>query len=598
MSYVALYRAWRPQRFAEVVGQEHVVTTLLHALQMHRVAHAYLFAGPRGTGKTSLAKILAKAVNCEHPQGVEPCNVCQACQGITSGAVMDVVEMDAASNRGIDEIRSLLEQVRYAPTEVQKKVYIIDEVHMLTSEAFNALLKTLEEPPDYCLFVLATTELHKVPPTVASRCQRFSFGRVKTERVVDRLREVAFTLPVTIEDAALWLIARLTEGGLRDALSLLDQVLAFSDDHIGVEQVAEVTGGVAGEKIGQLCSCVFARDHAGVLSLLSSFWEQGVDPVQLIIEVMAYLRDAILQRCGEGSVETLDRAQYDPTFAVVIARAKPETLLTFAERMGIVQAELRFQSQSRLYVEVSLLSVVDYLQVHGQHDQHAGYMRSEELQELQQELQRIVKRIEMLERKQGAEQQDASRTHPPDEPRHSARLEDGEQVRKTEEAPLRRFAKPQSPSSSVHRSQQGRGENSWRGQRMNDADQKLLASVERKWQTLLEETKKKSIQTRAWLLAGRPVALFGTQLIIAFKSSLHAETVLKNPHRELIEEVLQKQVQHPFAISTLLEEEWERLKSQVETGDLEHPIVKVREPWVDKVIELLGEDRVHLVDGE
>ncbi|PWI57537.1 DNA polymerase III subunit gamma/tau [Sulfoacidibacillus thermotolerans] len=591
MSYVALYRAWRPQRFADVIGQEHVVTTLTHALQMNRLAHAYLFAGPRGTGKTSLAKILAKAVNCEHPQGVEPCNVCPACTGITAGAVMDVIEMDAASNRGIDEIRSLLEQVRYAPTEVQKKVYIIDEVHMLTPEAFNALLKTLEEPPDYCLFILATTELHKVPPTVASRCQRFTFGRVKIERVVDRLREVVATLPVEIEDAALWLIARLTEGGLRDALALLDQVVAFSDLQVGVEQVAQVTGGVASEKIGQLCTHVFTRDYAALLSLLASFWEQGVDPSQLVVEISSYLRDAILQRCGGVEEKSGDRSAYDPTFPIVIQRVTPEILLTFAQRMGSLQSELRYQAQTRLYVEVSLVSFINEIQA----QQKAGQLvQAEVLQELQQEVSQLTKRIEAFEQRHENLRKERSSPITSEEVRTP--FTEG----KTPDYMAQADFAPASEVrvSPIHPQKVAmRGIEPWRGKKMSQNDQDRLAAIEQKWNLVLEEVKKVSIQSRAWLLAGRPVAVFGEHLVVAFKSSLHAETVMRSPHREFIEEVLQRLFQCTLSIATILEDKWGQLQ-QEHPLDTEPIQSKGREPWVEKVIELLGEDRVQIVIEE
>ncbi|MCY0902075.1 MAG: DNA polymerase III subunit gamma/tau, partial [Firmicutes bacterium] len=357
MTYRALYREWRPQSFADVVGQEHVVTTLKSALRLDRLAHAYLFSGPRGTGKTTLAKLLAKAVNCEaRVDGCEPCNQCPTCMGIMAGSIMDVTEMDAASNRGVDEIRSILEQVQYPPADVRVKAYIIDEVHMLTPEAFNALLKTLEEPPSYCLFVLATTELHKVPATIVSRCQRFELGRVAPELVVARLRQVVDHLAVDVEEAALWQIARVTDGGLRDALSLLDQVLAFAADVVTVDEVSVVLGGVPSERLGQVYGALLRGEATRLFDLLGPIWAQGTDPSQLIVELIAYGRDGLLLKTGAKGLGADQRARYDPTFELVVRDASTGVLLAILERLAQVQSEMRYQTQGQLVVEMALFS--------------------------------------------------------------------------------------------------------------------------------------------------------------------------------------------------------------------------------------------------
>lgn len=243
MEHIALYRAWRPQSFQDMVGQQHIIRTLQNAIRENRLSHAYLFSGPRGTGKTTAAKLLAKAVNCEKGPAPEPCNECDACRRITAGAVMDVLEIDAASNRGVDEIRDLREKVKYAPTEVRQKVYIIDEVHMLTTEAFNALLKTLEEPPPHVMFILATTEPHRLPATVISRCQRFDFRRVSLDEQTQRLRVICEQEGIAAEEEAIEYIARLSDGGMRDALSILDQISSFSDGRVSYQQVLDMTGG-------------------------------------------------------------------------------------------------------------------------------------------------------------------------------------------------------------------------------------------------------------------------------------------------------------------------------------------------------------------
>ncbi|MEM5794931.1 MAG: DNA polymerase III subunit gamma/tau, partial [Bacillota bacterium] len=247
MAYIALYRQWRPQDFEQLVGQEHISTTLKNAITSNRIAHAYLFSGPRGTGKTSTAKIMAKALNCLQGPTIHPCNACDRCKRIIDGSSMDVLEIDAASNRGIDEIRELREKVKFTPVDGRYKVYIIDEVHMLTTEAFNALLKTLEEPPAHAIFILATTEPHKIPATILSRCQRYDFRRIDSEAISGRLLKVLQEMSIEAEPEALGVIARFAEGGLRDALSILDQCIAFSGDRITVEDVRSMLG-LAGDE--------------------------------------------------------------------------------------------------------------------------------------------------------------------------------------------------------------------------------------------------------------------------------------------------------------------------------------------------------------
>ncbi|KYP81520.1 DNA polymerase III subunit gamma/tau [Ferroacidibacillus organovorans] len=356
--YLALYRTWRPQRFDEVVGQQAVVRTLKNALRANRLAHAYLFAGPRGTGKTSLAKILAKAVNCEQPADGEPCNACAACVGITQGSIVDVVEMDAASNRGVDEIRSVLEQVRYAPTAVRYKVYIIDEVHMLTTEAFNALLKTLEEPPSECLFLLATTDVIKVPATIASRCQRFDLSRVASDLVVARLRQVVKSLDQDVEDAALWMIARVTDGGMRDALSLLDQLLSYEEGRVDVESVTQLIGGIHSERVGRLVGALLRNEPALLLAELTELFGLGVDAAHLLGELVSYLRDGIHLALRVEGADASDRVHYDPTFPVVVQQTDGATLLRMLETLALAQSEIRHQAQASVYFEVVLLSLL------------------------------------------------------------------------------------------------------------------------------------------------------------------------------------------------------------------------------------------------
>lgn len=355
MAYVALYRKWRPQGFDSLVGQEAVRTALTNALETGRIAHAYLFAGPRGTGKTSTAKILAKAVNCEHGPTPNPCNKCQNCVRINDGTSMDVFEIDAASNRGIDEIRDLREKVAFAPVNGRYKVYIIDEVHMLTTEAFNALLKTLEEPPPHVIFILATTEPHKIPATIHSRCQRFDFKRVTDSDIVKRLREVADGSGIAADDDALQLIAVQADGGMRDALSLLDQCGVMAE-RVSAETVRSVLGIVGREALRELVKAVGEGNVPKALELLESLLAGGKDVKQIITELAEYLRAVLLYKASPEYRE-IYLTDTKEAIAAMEGLFSTDRLMAAQERLHQCMLELRQSVRGRIAAEMCLFDL-------------------------------------------------------------------------------------------------------------------------------------------------------------------------------------------------------------------------------------------------
>jgi len=363
VAYQALYRELRPQRFSELVGQEHVSRTLRGALIRGWVSHAYLFSGPRGTGKTSAARILAKSVNCAAGEDGEPCNTCPSCQAITEGRSLDVVEIDAASNRGIDEIRDLREKVRFSPVLGRYRIYIIDEVHMLTNEAFNALLKTLEEPPPHIIFVLATTEVHKVPPTILSRCQRFDFRRIAPPLMFSHLKETAHKLGITAEDDALWMIVRAAEGSLRDAQSLFDQCVLIGGGSLTREGTLLVLGSLPEELLAEAAAALRGGEAFRILGLVERVVNEGKDLRRFLRELIAYCRDLLVVRMGGGQEAPL-LVTAGATARELLRAAegwKTEELIFVIRQLTAMENELRWAEQPRWLLEAMFFELQERL---------------------------------------------------------------------------------------------------------------------------------------------------------------------------------------------------------------------------------------------
>ena len=375
--YQALYRKWRPQTFDEVIGQEHITETLKNQVMTGRLSHAYIFIGTRGTGKTTCARILAKAVNCEHPVNGNPCGVCAACRGIADGSVLDVVELDAASNNGVDNVRALREEAVFSPAAVKKRVYIIDEVHMLSASAFNALLKIIEEPPEHLMFILATTELQKVPATILSRCQRHSFRRIETGTLAEYVGHVAEKESLDLTREAAELIARLAEGGVRDALSLLDQCSAHS--RIDVDAVYSTMGLAGKRRIEELFARIAAHDTERALEIFNKMWMDGKDPAGILTELQTLVRDTLMLRVAPKSGTELISGGHDAAVLRTFAgRQTTEELTAAMETLQDALVAARAARNAKMTAELCLVTLCSSLLKNDISDFNARLSRLEE----------------------------------------------------------------------------------------------------------------------------------------------------------------------------------------------------------------------------
>ena len=392
MAYQALYRKWRPQKFDDMVGQTAVTKTLKNAIIHHKTSHAYLFTGPRGTGKTSAAKIFAKAINCLNPHDGEPCNDCLLCKGITEGTIGDVIEIDAASNNGVEEIRDIRDKARYAPTQAMYKVYIIDEVHMLSTGAFNALLKTLEEPPKNVIFILATTEPHKIPATIISRTQQFDFRRITNDEIIQRLRYILEQEEIAYEEEALSVIARCANGGMRDALSLLDQVISFSDDKVSFEQAIQVSGSLTDDLMIEFVRLLTQQQAQAALLQLQDLLLLGKEASRLIEEWLEFSRDLLVAK------QIGDMIGRSETFIAFAKEVEEAFLYRFMDALNQTQQEMRFTTKPTISLEVFTIKMAQpVVAVAGQ----AAPANQEYVSHLEQQLQSLQQQMSQLLQGQG-----------------------------------------------------------------------------------------------------------------------------------------------------------------------------------------------------
>jgi len=588
MAYLALYRAWRPQRFADVVGQEHVCRTLQNALSEGRLSHAYLFSGPRGTGKTSLAKILAKAVNCERGPAPEPCNECAICREISEGRLLDVVEIDAASHRGVDEIRELRDKVKYAPTTVRYKVYIIDEVHMLTTEAFNALLKTLEEPPSHVLFILATTEPHKIPVTILSRCQRFDFARLSAPQMVERLGQIVQAQGVEATPEALLTIAHLSDGGMRDALSLLDQVMSFADGRVTEEEVLLVSGGLSRQEVVRFWQALSADSPKPLFALAKQWFEQGKEPAKVLEWLYDYGRWLLLAKVSPELEEVRERMAFDGQLAETAKTMSVDRLLSQMDLLRTAVQEMKWVEHPRIFLELTLLKMWRAAPPSATGDA---------LDQLLQEVGQLRERVRQLE----ARLADAE----PGGGRIAAASGSSVAAPGGPRADERPPGAADRSANKAHSVGSGKGAvaASSNGLRrlLQECTPELTKYVQERWEQVLRQVKQKRVFVHAWLVDGEVAAASKEAVLLVFRSSIHRETTEKAAHRQLIETVMREVLGEPATFVTVMHAEWERLQRERQeaaapsddgTGEAEgeeqkdDPVVRKALEWFGDLVEI------------
>ncbi|WP_028401889.1 DNA polymerase III subunit gamma/tau [Ectobacillus panaciterrae] len=557
MSYQALYRTWRPQKFEDVVGQEHVTKTLQNALLQEKVSHAYLFSGPRGTGKTTIAKVFAKAINCEHAPAAEPCNQCPSCLGITNGSIGDVLEIDAASNNGVDEIRDIRDKVKYAPSSVRYKVYIIDEVHMLSIGAFNALLKTLEEPPKHVIFILATTEPHKIPPTIISRCQRFEFRKISVRDIVERLTTVIDNEGTKVSDEALHIVARAAEGGMRDALSLLDQAISYSENEVTVEEVLAVTGSVSQRHLGHLAQCIYENDVPQALRIVDAIMNQGKDSLRFMEDFIYYFRDMLLYQTSPQLEDMLERVVADEEFRELSGKISANTIYEVIHTLSKSQQEMKWTNHPRIFLEVVMVKLCQQfmLQTNG----------ADRLQSVLQRMQEMEQELKQLKQNGVPIAQESSAT----------------EQRKAPKAPARTGIRL--PIGRIH-------------EILKKATRKDLEKLKGVWGEVLEQLKAKSKVAYAVLLENsEPVAAASDSYVLAFQYEIHCKMAGENLEgTETAEQILFELLGKRLHMIAVPKSEWGKIREDFLKNEPTEETKKKEDPLVEEAIKLVGQQLVEI----
>lgn len=585
MAYQALYRVWRSQRFDDVVGQKAITQTLKNAIVQKKTSHAYLFTGPRGTGKTSAAKIFAKAINCKHSQDGEPCNVCETCVAITEGRLNDVIEIDAASNNGVEEIRDIRDKAKYAPTQAEYKVYIIDEVHMLSTGAFNALLKTLEEPPQNVIFILATTEPHKIPLTIISRTQRFDFKRISTQDIVDHMAHIMQEMALDYEEQALYVIGRAAEGGMRDALSILDQTISFSDEKVTLEDAMQVTGSLTYEMMDHYIQCCVAGDVERALEGLESILGEGKEARRFLEDLLLYCRDLLMyQQAPKLLAEKA--GTLTESFKELATQTPAEKIYQLIQILSDTQNEIRFTNNANIYLEVATVKLAKTVQPNKHNtlettNQGGSAEGNPELADLQNQIGQLKKELAEL-KKHGVAAKEA------DVPRQQAR--------------------PQAPKSSF------RVPTERVYQVLNEATRTHLMNVKNVWEDLLQTL---SVTQRAMLKASEPVAASPKGIVVAFDYEIVCARATDDEEMQLaFNNNLSRLMDYTPEMVCITRESWPKLRQSfinqnqdsLNHSEPENEMARLADeppvtnehsqenPVVDEAIAMFGEELVEVLD--
>ncbi|PGQ85347.1 DNA polymerase III subunit gamma/tau [Priestia megaterium] len=560
MAYQALYRVYRPQSFNDVVGQQHIIKTLQNALVQEKFSHAYLFSGPRGTGKTTAAKILAKAVNCEKAPIAEPCNECATCRGITDGSISDVIEIDAASNNGVDEIRDIRDKVKYAPSAVRYKVYIIDEVHMLSIGAFNALLKTLEEPPAHVIFILATTEPHKIPLTIISRCQRFDFKRISPEDIVYRMKEVLGSEELEVSEDALYEIAKASEGGMRDALSLLDQAISYSTEKVSLEDVLSITGAVSQAFIVKIVQAIFNENIVEALDSVESLIKNGKDPARFVEDLIFYYRDVLLYQASEENAYLLEKAAVNEEFKELSSKMDSAFIYKVIAELNQTQQEMKWSNHPRVLLEVALVKLAQ---------SSTNQENTLPYQDILQKMNQMEAELQQLKEK-------------------GIQVDHTAQAAQTEKKQTRQ-------SRSQYKTPVGKV-----NEVLKNATRQNLETIKRSWAQVLDTLKQQNKASHAALLSNsEPVASSDQSFILKFKYEIHCKMASENNNnvRDNLENILYTLIGSKREMVAIPESEWDKvreefLQGQQSDGSSGQP--QEEDPVVAEAKKLFGEDLIEI----